>query len=97
MFTLQELITAVELQLAIPIIIWNNNGFKQIKDDMLTRDIPLIGVQGINPDFIMLARAFGARGIRPKSVGELERAVRDALAANVPTIVELVEGDVWLS
>lgn len=96
MFTLQELITAVELQLALPIIIWNNNGFKQIKDDMLTRGIPPIGVQGMNPDFIMLAKAFGARGVRPKSVGELESAVADGLEANVPTIIELVEGDAWL-
>ncbi len=96
MFTLQELITAVELQLPMPIIIWNNKGLKEIEDYMVHRGIPLIGVQGINPDFVMLAQAFGAIGVRPKSVAELERAVAEALEANVPTVIELVEGEAGL-
>ncbi|MFV2031887.1 MAG: 5-guanidino-2-oxopentanoate decarboxylase, partial [Gammaproteobacteria bacterium] len=57
MFTLQELVTAAELKLPIPIILWNNDGLKQIQDDMKLRDIPLVGVVGINPDFIALAQS----------------------------------------
>ena len=59
MFTVQELVTAAELNLPIPIIIWANGGLKQIQDDMKSRDIALVGVEGINPDFLALAHACG--------------------------------------
>ncbi len=96
MFTVQELITAVELKLSLPIILWNNGGLNQIKDDMLSRKIPPIGVTGINPDFMQLAKAFGAHGVQPNSVEELETAVADALQTPVPTIIEIVQDAAWL-
>ena len=57
MFTVQELVTGAELGLPLPIILWNNDGLKQIQDDMVLRGIGLVGVTGINPDFMALARA----------------------------------------
>ena len=96
MFTPQELITASELGLAIPIVIWNNGGLKQITDDMEARNIKPLGTDGINPDFMLLAEAMGAHGVRPGSSEELEAAVTNALAADRPTIIELFEGSDWL-
>ena len=96
MFTVQELITAVELQLPIPIVLWNNQGLNQIKEDMISRGIPPVGVDGINPDFMLLAQAFGAHGLRPESAAALETAVAEALQAKGPTIIELIEGSEWL-
>ena len=34
MFTMPELVTAAELGLSMPIVIWENGGLKQIQDDM---------------------------------------------------------------
>ena len=96
MFTPQELTTASELGLAIPIVIWNNGGLKQITDDMEARNIKPLGTDGINPDFMLLAEAMGAHGVRPGSSEELEAAVTNALAADRPTIIELFEGSDWL-
>jgi thiamine pyrophosphate-dependent acetolactate synthase large subunit-like protein len=39
MFTVQELVTAAELKLSLPLILWNNEGLKQIQDDMKLREI----------------------------------------------------------
>lgn len=96
MFTPQELITATQLGLPIPIIIWNNGGLQQIADDMNTMGITPIGTDGINPDFLMLARSMGANGSRPDSIEALEAAVAGALGADRPTIIEIFEGSDWL-
>ena len=54
-FTLQELLTAVELDLSLPVVVWNNGALGQIRDDMRAAGIAPIGVVGRNPDFVALA------------------------------------------
>ena len=63
-FTHQELMTAVELDLTLPLIVWNNEALGQIRDDMRAAGIAPIGVVGRNPDFVALASACGAAGVR---------------------------------
>jgi thiamine pyrophosphate-dependent acetolactate synthase large subunit-like protein len=96
MFTVQELVTAAELQLPIPIVLWNNEGLKQIQDDMKARDIELVGVTGVNPDFIALAEACGCHAIRIDSAQSLTDAVGTAFDADRPTLIEVNEWDSWL-
>ena len=97
MFTVQELITAAELNLSLPIIVWNNAGLKQIRDDMVQRNIPVVGVDGINPNFMQLAEAFGCQAVRPDSEVAFKCAVTKALDAASPTLIELFENSDWLS
>jgi 5-guanidino-2-oxopentanoate decarboxylase len=92
-FTLQELASAVELQLSLPIVIWNNNALGQIRDDMVAAGIPPTGVAGHNPDFPALARAYGAHGERVHGAAELSEAIRAALRRRSPTVLEAVEAD----
>ncbi|MGB0388509.1 MAG: 5-guanidino-2-oxopentanoate decarboxylase [Ardenticatenaceae bacterium] len=96
MFTVQELITAAELRLALPIIIWENGGLLQIKEDMDLRHIPPVGVQGINPDFIALAKSMGCYGLKADSMHAFTTAVTDALTADRPTVIEVNQGAAWL-
>ncbi len=97
MFTVQELVTAAELRLNLPIVVWNNGGLKQIRDDMARLRIPALGVDGINPDFLMLARACGCHGVRPDSLAGFEAAIAAALDADRPTVIEVNEGAAWLA
>lgn len=87
MFTMPELMTASELKLTLPIIIWDNGGLKQIQDDMDHRDIDRVGVEGVNPDFVALAKACGCRGVRAESPEALSREFRRALGAEGPTVI----------
>lgn len=96
MFTIQELMVAVELRLPIAIIIWDNAGLKQIRDDMALRDVPAIGVDGINPDFVALARACGADAVCPTSMPAFQQHVRSTLAGNVPRVLVVNEQAGWL-
>ena len=92
-FTLQELMTAVELGLSLPVVVWNNGALGQIRDDMQAAGIPPVGVVARNPDFLGVARAFGAAGIRAASPAELSESVRWGLNHKGPTLIEAVEAD----
>ncbi|KAA8558316.1 putative 2-ketoarginine decarboxylase AruI [Pseudomonas extremaustralis] len=96
-FTLQELGTAVEQRLPMAIILWNNDSLAQIRDGMLSRDIPTIGVNQHNPDFLKLAEAYGCLTARPDSLAALQQAVRDAHEAQLPTVIEVRESADFLS
>ena len=96
MFTVQELITGAELGLPIPIILWNNEGYQQIRGDMKKKDIAQIGVNGVTPHFMQLAAAMRCHGVQPGNGEELEAALQTAFAADRPTIIEIREGADWL-
>ncbi len=66
MFTMPELIVAAEHNMPLPVIIWDNAGYKQIRDDMDDRNIPRIGVEGMGPDFELLAKACHCDFIAPR-------------------------------
>jgi 5-guanidino-2-oxopentanoate decarboxylase len=87
MFTMPELLTAAELNLPIPIIIWENGGLKQIQDDMDQRQINRVGVEGANPDFVALARACHAHAVDVDTHEALQGAFVEALQADRPTVI----------
>ncbi len=89
LFTVEEIGVAIELGLPLPILLWNNDGLGQIRDDMIAKGIPEIGVSPRNPDYLALARAFGARAIRPDGLDAFGRAITEALAADGPTLIEI--------
>ena len=97
MFTIQELTTAAELKLPIPYIIWENGGLKQIQDDMRAGNVPRVGVDGINPDFLGLARAMHCLAVEPGSVEEFANAITEALSADRPTLILIHENAEWLT
>jgi 5-guanidino-2-oxopentanoate decarboxylase len=88
-FTLQEIMTAVELDLTLPLIVWNNGALGQIRDDMCAAGITPIGVVARNPDFVALAHACGAAGERVPDAAALAEALRGALARPGPTLLEV--------
>jgi thiamine pyrophosphate-dependent acetolactate synthase large subunit-like protein len=79
------------LKLSLPVVVWNNSALGQIRDDMQAAGIPPVGVVALNPDFVAVAHAFGAEGLRVAGPGALAEAVRQALARNGPTLIEAVE------
>ena len=51
-----------------------------------------VGAELHNPDFVKLAEAYGARGVRVGGADELERALLDSFAAQAPTLIEVPVG-----
>jgi 5-guanidino-2-oxopentanoate decarboxylase len=96
MFTVNELATAVEERLALPIVVWNNDALKEIVDQMDRRQVPRIGVEPKSPDFLHLAESLGCHATRAASAEHLAQSVRNALVADRPTLIEVRQDSPWL-
>ena len=88
-FTIAELATAVELRLPVPILVWNNQGYGEIKKYMADRGIPQIGVDIYTPDFQTIARGFGCHAVKVESFEHLKTALLAAMRAERPTVIEV--------
>ena len=91
-YTLAEIAVACEHALPIVILVWNNEKLHAIEKDMIRRQMEPVAVRPLNPDFVDLARSFGAHGVRPETLDELEAAVSEALRAARPTLIDLKPG-----
>jgi acetolactate synthase-1/2/3 large subunit len=89
LFTLQELATARDLGLTLPVIVYNNEGYGEIRDAMDEAEIPHTGTEFAIHDVPAIARGFGCEGVRVGSAGELQAALTEALEAPGPTVIEL--------
>ena len=96
MFTVNELATAAEEHLALPVIVWNNDALKAIVDEMDQRQIARIGVEPRSPDFLKLAQSLGCHAMRAASAEHFAQSLRDALVADRPTLIEVRQDSPWL-
>jgi 5-guanidino-2-oxopentanoate decarboxylase len=88
-YTINEIGTAAEHKLPIPILLWNNNALGQIRDNMVEAGIQPNAVTLRNPDFQMIAKAYGCASAKPSSLKDLASAITTALKANGPTLIEM--------
>ena len=90
MFNVQELATAVQHNINIVAILFNDSAFGNVRRmQKELHDNRLIASELQNPDFVQLAAAFGAQGLRAGSANELRRAIRRGFDADVPTLIEV--------
>ena len=97
MFTINELATAVEERIALPVIIWNNDALMAIVEQMDQRRIPRIGVEPKSPDFMKIAEGLGCHAVRAITADQLAQSMRDALGADRPTLIEIRQDSPWLA
>ncbi|GAA4990152.1 acetolactate synthase-1/2/3 large subunit [Nonomuraea thailandensis] len=83
-----ELMTAVEHDIAVIWIIFDDQEFKLIKLYQLSEYLETGLVEFRNPDFAAYARACGADGYRVETLAEFEDAFRAALGSGRPTVID---------
>lgn len=88
-YTMAELSVAVELGLNLPLILWDNGKLGEIEAAMRRSQIAPAAVVARNPDFLALARAFGARAVEPRGAAGVAAALAAAFEAPVPTLIRL--------
>jgi acetolactate synthase-1/2/3 large subunit len=89
MFGCGELATIAHYRLNIPIVVFNNGGYKILNNTQRRRYGRTIGTELTNPDFVKLGESFGFRACRANGPAELMSALRDALAADAATMIEV--------
>lgn len=92
MFAIQELMTAVEQQLDLPIICVENGGYGEIRQNERDRGIAPVAVDLVQPDWVKLAEGFGATGFSA-TMETLAETVQQALATKGPSVVHLKIGE----
>jgi acetolactate synthase I/II/III large subunit len=91
MFAVQELATAVQFNLAVVTLVFNNQSFGNVRRDQLqTFDGRVTGADLVNPDFVKLAESFGVGGARVTTPEAFRPALERALAADRPQLIEIV-------
>ena len=89
LFNSQELATAVQYGINVVVIVFNDNAYGNVLRDQVNRfEGRVYGAALHNPDFVKLAEAYGARGVRAQ-VDQLEGALTEALAIDAPTLIEV--------
>ncbi len=88
-YTLNELGTAAEHKLPLVVLLWNNDALGAIHDDMVMKGIQPNAVTLKNPDFQALAKAYGCVAEKPASLKALATAIKTALSADGPTLIEM--------
>jgi thiamine pyrophosphate-dependent acetolactate synthase large subunit-like protein len=93
MFTIAELAAAAQLRLALPVVVVDNAGYGEIRNEMAERDDPVHAVDLDRLDFAALGRALGCHGVFAGDRDALDDALERAFAAERPTVVHVPEGD----
>ncbi|QMU60151.1 MAG: acetolactate synthase isozyme1 large subunit [Boseongicola sp.] len=88
-YTLQELGTAAELGLNLPILLWDNSGLAAIHDAMVESQIAPTAVQAKNPDWSLLAKAYECEFAQPASLIQLSESIHGAFKADKPTLIRV--------
>ncbi|MNR16537.1 putative 2-ketoarginine decarboxylase AruI [compost metagenome] len=94
-FTLPELASAVEAQVPLIVLLWNNQGYEEIKKYMVNRAIEPVGVDIYTPDFITVAKGLGCAALAINGVEELQSALRAAVDRQGPTLIEIDQSQ-WM-
>ena len=91
MFTVPELAAAAELGIALPVVVVDNGGYGEIRNEMADRDEPVHAVALGRPDFPALARSMGCHGVGAADPAALTREIKAALEADRPTLIHVRE------
>jgi 5-guanidino-2-oxopentanoate decarboxylase len=89
MFTIQDLMTAVQENVPVVVLVFNDEGYgveRRHQDHLYGRRS---GVDLRPPDFVALAHSFGARGILVDDLSRVGKTVESVLDAEGPTVIEI--------
>jgi acetolactate synthase-1/2/3 large subunit len=88
MFAVQELSTAVQYNIGVVTLIFNNNAYGNVRRDQIkVFDGRVVASDLVNPDFVKLAESFGAGAARVTSPDGFKPALEKALADGRPYVI----------
>ena len=95
LFNSQELATAVQYGINAVVVVFNDNAFGNVMRDQEQRfNGRVVGARLHNPDFVKLAKAYGAIGVKAETPEQLKIAIENGLDADLPTLIEVPMGPV---
>ena len=86
---LGELITIVQNELPVKVVVFDNSSLNFVELEMKAAGFVTFGTDLKNPDFAAVAEAIGLKGFRVDDADELEPALAAALAHDGPALVSV--------
>jgi thiamine pyrophosphate-dependent acetolactate synthase large subunit-like protein len=93
MFTIAELAAAAQLRLPLPVVVVDNAGYGEIRNEMAERGDPVHAVDLDSLDFAALGRVLGCEGGVVDDRDGLADALEQAFEADRPTVLHVHEDD----
>ena len=90
---LQELSTARKYNLGLVTVVFADGHFGNVRGMLTDQFGAAYETQLANPDFVALAKAFGVPAMRVTDAQALEAALRSAIAAGGPALIEVPVGE----
>lgn len=87
---LGELVTAATYRLPLTVVLFNNSTLGMVKLEQLVDGLPDYGVDVPDTDYSQVAAAMGFQSRRVVKAKEVEPALREALAHQGPSLVEVI-------
>jgi acetolactate synthase-1/2/3 large subunit len=89
---IQELSTAVQYRLPVKVFIVNNKYMGMVRQwqELLHGSRYSESYMDALPDFVKLAEAFGAVGLRAEKPSEVDDLIREMIAVNRPVVADVV-------
>lgn len=85
-----ELLTAVEQNLPVKLMVFNNSTRGMVRAEMIAAGYEPWGTDVTNPDFGAVARAIGLHGERVQRMEDIKPAITRALAYQGPALIDFV-------
>ncbi len=90
MFGVQELATAVQFNIGVVTLVFNNNAYGNVRRDQRERfEGRVVASDLVNPDFVKLAESFGVAAARVTSPEAFRPALEKALAHGGPYLIAI--------
>jgi acetolactate synthase-1/2/3 large subunit len=90
MFAVQELATAVQYNIGVVTLVFNNNAYGNVRRDQLQNfDGRVVAADLVNPDFVKLAESFGVKAARVTAPDQFKAALEKALASSGPYLIDI--------
>jgi benzoylformate decarboxylase len=90
LYTIQSLWTAAQFKVPLTVVVVNNGGYYALKHLARLFNAPAVGSDIPGIDMVMLAEAQGVPGVRVTEAADLERAMTRALAADGPSLIDVI-------
>jgi pyruvate dehydrogenase (quinone) len=87
---LGDLLTLVQLDLPVKVVVFNNSALGMIKVEMQVVGFPDWQTDLKNPNFAKLAEAIGIKGVRIEDPADVRSGLTEALQHNGPALVDVV-------
>jgi len=91
MFTVAELASAAALRLPLPVVVFVNDGYGEIRNEMEDAGFPPVGVELPPPDLAGIATALGCAAEAVATPDALRAAVARAFERSAPTVITVPE------